>query len=207
MVFRLKTLCAAAIIAVAAVPGAASAATDCDSYPTDPQQTVSFGTLQLPPVPVPVGTILAERLTLPWNPPPFVCRHFTPIAPKLDLEYLGQQAATTASGVIYRTNVPGVGIRIAFESDSGMRTTAGDETDVSQDTRTILVPRQPIVIRNGRFRVQLVKTDAIVEGGSLPNGPLASLALRDNQGLFAGPVQASIVLSDSHIVVPKPAQP
>lgn len=211
-----KLLCLGALAAAIAVPSTAFATVQCDDAPVAPTQNVSFGTLNLPSFDVPVGTILAERMTLPWNPPAFSCMgpawHY---APHIGLEYLGQPAASGAAAdrTVYKTNVPGVGIRIAFESADGHRVMAGDADAPAQAPRNIWVPPgvpMPVPAQSGRFRVQLIKTGEIPRSATLPNGPLANLTLvtaNSPQHDPYGPVQASITLSDSHIVVPMPAQP
>lgn len=230
MRFPIRTLVFAAI-ATAVAPVAATAVT-CDDYPADLPQTISFGTVRLPSTYVPVGTILAERTTRPWSSATFVCRsQGDKPTPVLSLEYLSQAASLNApNGVVYKTNVPGLGIRVTYHALDFMGHATNDDggpeprniwfplpfpKPVTNPTPGPTPPPPPpppkshtVAVRDGHFRVQLIKTGDIRADGKLPDGPLASMTFHtDDAGAPIGPVQGIVSMIDSTIIVPKADQP
>lgn len=133
----------------------------CLSHPSQgaPQQ-ITFGTVEIPADAAP-GAVLAERSSSPaWNSPGFKC-----LKPSRT-SGLGVFTAASALGEgILETNVPGVGIRVYF-SHSGQ----GENTvPYNVHIPWIFDGR----LSNAHFRVQLIKTGPIGDGGALTVGTLA----------------------------------
>lgn len=132
----------------------------CLSHPSQgaPQQ-VSFGTVEIPADAAPL-MVLAERSSAGWNSPGFKCIKPTRTSG------LGIFATPSALGEgIYNTNVPGVGIRVYFNH-------SGQGENVVPYNASI-----PWIIdgrlSNAHFRVQLIATGPVGDGGSLTAGTLA----------------------------------
>lgn len=155
----------------------------CLAHPSQgTAQGLSFGTVTVP-VDAPVGAVLAEKNTAGWNSPKFKC-----VKPNRTAS-LGLFATPSPMGDgIYSTNVPGVGIRVWF--DNGQH---GEQ----------LVPHRvhvPFIFDArlaGRFRVQLIKTDAVDAGGVLSPGTLARGGYDDHS-------QAWVDLVDTHVEPERP---
>jgi len=131
----------------------------CLGYPTQGgPQVLSFGTVAVP-VDAPIGTPLAEKVTTGWTSSKFKCIYPTRTAS------LGTFASPSASGGgIYDTNVRGVGIRIYFDNGNNGELLVPYRTSIPFIFDATLV---------SHYRVQLIKTGAVDEGGTLTSGTLA----------------------------------
>ena len=157
----------------------------CLKHPTQgAPQTVSFGTVEVA-VDAPIGAVLAELASSsPWQSPKFKC-----VYPQRTSS-LGLFTAPSALGAaIYETNVTGVGIRTYF--------TSSQFTDVP-------VPHSakvPLIFdgqwSNAYFKVQLIKTAEVTEGGTLTPGTLARAG-------FDGQAQAWVNLLDARVEPQRP---
>lgn len=159
------------------MPGLASAR--CITHPSQGVgQALSFGTVSVSADAVP-GTVLAEKTTAAWSSPQFKCVKPT---------RTGSLALfTTASALgdhIYDTNVPGVGIRVYFYNSS-----YGERVLPDRD----FIPwifKSPL--SNAHYRVQLIKTGEITNGGSLLTGTLARAGYDDQAQVWTDLVDARI---------------
>ena len=156
----------------------------CLSHPTQGgPQTASFGRVEAP-ADAPIHSVLAEVVTAGWNSPGFKCIKPTRTGS------LGIHATPSPSGDgIHATNVPGVGIRVYFHNSA-----YGD----------ILLPDNFYIpwmmdgtLRNAHFRVQLIKTAEIVEGGTITPGLLARAG-------YDGKAQAWVDLLDARVEPQRP---
>ena len=142
-------------VALFAMPAQAG----CLGYPTQGgPQVLSFGTVSVP-VDAPIGTPLAEKVTTGWTSSKFKCIYPTRTAS------LGIFASPSASGSgIYDTNVRGVGIRIYFDNGNNGELLVPYRASIPFIFDATLV---------SHYRVQLIKTGAVDEGGTLTSGTLA----------------------------------
>lgn len=140
------------------VAGPAPAAV-CVFYPSQgAAQTLSFGVIEVRADAAP-GTILAEKPTTAWTSKDFNCLKPRRVAS------LGIFTTPSAWGNgVYDTNVPGVGIRMYYVGNFG-------DTPVPHDVHVPSVFNGKLI--NAHFRVQLVKTGPVENGGSLNTGMLA----------------------------------
>jgi len=131
-------------------------------------QPVSFGVVRVP-ANAPLGAVLAQRVTSPWTPSyGYLCKKFT------STFTLGMFGGTALGEGTYATNLAGVGIRIRFHHNG--------EWFVLPYTRSFDHKPVNLVLVNAHFRVELVKTGAIVRGGDLSPGILAQAGF-DNRPL------------------------
>jgi type 1 fimbria pilin len=156
----------------------------CFAHPSQgAPQTVSFGTVEVP-VDAPAGTVLAERSSSGWGSPKFKCFYPQRTAS------LGLFTRPSPLGEhIYETNVPGIGMRVYFyNSNYG-------ELPVPDDTKIPFVFDAQLT--NAHFRVQLIKTADVIQGGALSHGTLA-------RGGFDGQAQAWVDLVDARVEPQRP---
>lgn len=153
----------ARVLSLACLLGAVFAApvhAGCLSYPSQGgPQSLSFGTVQVH-VDARVGDVLAEKRTVGWTSSNFKCIKPTRTASP------GIFAVPSGTGDgSYATNVRGVGIRIYFYNSN-----QGEHAVPDQAAIPWIFDAQ---LADAHFRVQLVKTDAIEDGGLLTSGTLA----------------------------------
>jgi type 1 fimbria pilin len=152
----------ARIVRLACLPVASFAVpayAGCLGYPSQGgPQILSFGTVSVP-VDAPVGTPLAEKLTAGWTSSKFKCIYPTRTAS------LGIFTSPSSSGDgIYDTNIRGVGIRIYFDNGNHGERLVPDRASIPFIFDATLV---------SHYRVQLIKTGAVDNGGALTSGTLA----------------------------------
>jgi type 1 fimbria pilin len=167
---------------LAAVPTAVAAR--CTSHPSQGvAQTLSFGSVVVSPD-APSGTVLAEKTTVGWNSPGFKC--IKPVR-TASLGLFGQ--VSPLGDYIHDTNVPGVGIRVYFYNSN-----YGERVVPDREAIQWIFNAQ---LANAHFRVQLIKTGAVVQGGPLLSGTLA-------RGGYDDQSQAWVDLVDTRIVPQRP---
>jgi type 1 fimbria pilin len=150
----------------------------CLGYPSQGSpQILSFGTVSVP-VDAPVGTTLAEKLTAGWTSSKFKCIYPTRTAS------LGTFTSPSASGNgIYDTNVRGVGIRIYFDNGNHGERLVPDRASIPFVFDATLV---------SHYRVQLIKTGAVDDGGTLTSGTLARGGYDDHSQVWVDLLDARI---------------
>ncbi|MET0254540.1 MAG: fimbrial protein [Luteibacter sp.] len=175
---------ASGLFFVVALSAPAIATARCLSHPSQGvAQSLSFGPVVVSPD-APAGTVLAERSTAGWQSPRFKC-----IKP-VRTASLGLFGTPSPLGDnIYETNVPGVGIRVYFYNHNYGERAVPDREPISWIFDAQLA--------NAHFRVQLVKTGAVVDGGNLLAGTLA-------RGGYDDQAQAWVDLADTHIEPQRP---
>lgn len=154
-------------LALACLVVSPGAAAGCLAHPSQGiAQPLSFGTVSVA-ADAPVGTVLAERTTAAWSSPAFAC-----VKPRRTGSLVLFTTPSAGGDNVYATNLPGVGIRVYFfNSNYGERVLPESE----------FIPWTfKAQLSNAHFRVQLVKTGPIPDGGSLSYGTLARAGY-DNQ--------------------------
>lgn len=157
----------------------------CLSHPKQgAPQTVSFGTIEVP-VDTPVGAVLAEvASSSPYHSAKFKC--FYPQRTST----LGLFTTPSALGAgIYETNVKGVGIRFYFTS------AAYNDVPVPDNTKLPFI--MDGTLSNAYFKVQLIKTAEVTQGGTLTPGTLARAG-------FDGQAQVWVNLLDARVEPQRP---
>lgn len=160
------------------------AAARCTSHPSQGvAQTLSFGSVVVSPD-APPGTVLAEKTTAGWNSPGFKC--IKPVR-TASLALFGR--ISPLGDHIYETNVPGVGIRIYFFNSNYGERVAPDREAIQWIFNAQLA--------NAHFRVQLIKTGHVFDGGNLLAGTLARAGYDDQP-------QAWVDLVDTRVEPQRP---
>ncbi|WP_369925412.1 fimbrial protein [Xanthomonas sp. NCPPB 2632] len=151
----------------------------CLSHPSQGiAQPLSFGTVSVP-ADAPVGAVIAERTTAAWNSPAFKC-----VKPRRTGS-LGLFNTPAAGGDnVHATNLPGVGIRVYFFNSSYGERVLPEREFIPWTFKAQLT--------NAHFRVQLVKTGPIPEGGSLLYGTLARAGYDDQAQVRVDLVQGRV---------------
>lgn len=156
----------------------------CLSHPSQGgPQTVSFGTIEVA-ASAPVETVLAEITTPGWNSPSFKCAWPTRTG------RIGIHVTPSPLGKgIYETNIAGIGIRVYFHNSN--------YGDVVMPDNFYIPAAFDGTLRNAHFRVQLIKTGEIRNGGAVKAGLLA-------QAGYDGKTQAWVDLLDARVEPQRP---